>query len=634
MEKDRAQELSQLIAENEVDMRDDVTVENVDISQDSDANEKEEKAQRRERAATKVRTQWILIGMQAVGVVASILGVVLNHGPHVCDGKYDDGLFVPQREPDPFAREIRLKRRKEGFVHIQNDQMPYPPAMGGILGTNYANGIHALFSKLFVPYSARVSEDVAETEIMLAKEGFTGFNSLNDYDKLYRIIGLPAGNNPNALTDAYFGRSKVTWSPEYLAIVQSMSSLPMNITDSDVSSILQSKILAELVQQKRLFYVDHSQFMIQALPYHRSGVYSAAPRALFYVDDAGDLMPLAIQLFPNDVIFTPLDGWDWQLAKIALTAVEGSRIGLTDHFLETHFSILPIVTSMNKELVSTHPVYAMLDGIMNKNLGIAATGVTVGLAPLYGGFVASLPFHANGTVAAISNLYQNWSFYDKDPTVALPARGIQYIPKNPHLKYIMPLYQASQDLYSDLVSIYYPDDASIVADPELQAFATDVTTEARVRGFPSSFRTRAELAKALGHLHYISTTLHAVMNAFSLNYRGALPSAPFVLYKPLPRVKGTVTAANIVEWLPPLQNALNHIRVVKVFSRPLQDYETLPNMYVGFKLNTPKTRCALQNYRDKLRAISKEIRKDAQEETVVPGWDIMDPYNIPNHSFV
>ncbi|KAJ3397877.1 hypothetical protein HDV05_002854, partial [Chytridiales sp. JEL 0842] len=282
MRKDKARLGGKAISRvTEVVKDDDVTVENLNLSEDAEASPGDNAARStgKRQAKSKARTLWFLIGIQVVGMVASILGVVLNRGPRVCDTRYNDGLYVPQNEPDPFTRAVILKQRNEGFVHIQNEQMPFPPAMGGTSGTNYANGIHALFSKLFVPWSARVNEEVTETEIMFAKEGFTGFKSLNE------IVGVPAGNNPNALTDAYFGRSKVTWSPEYLTIVQSMSSLPMNITDSDVSSILQSKTLAELVQQKRLFYVDHSQFMITLSPYHRSGVYSAAPKALFYVDD-------------------------------------------------------------------------------------------------------------------------------------------------------------------------------------------------------------------------------------------------------------------------------------------------------------------------------------------------------------
>ncbi|KAJ3406547.1 Hydroperoxide isomerase aloxe3 [Chytridiales sp. JEL 0842] len=620
----------------EVVKDDDVTVENLNLSEDAEASPGDAAARStgKRQASSKSRTLWFLIGIQAAGIVASILGVVLNRGPRVCDARYNDGLSLPQNDPDPFTRAVILRQRNEGFVHIQNEQMPFPPSMSGTMGTVYVNAIHGLFSKLFVPWSATLGEEVAQTEIMLAKEGFSKFTSLNDFEKIYKIVGVPAGHNPNALTDAYFGRAKVTWSPEYIQIVPSISSLPMNITNADVAGILQGLTLAELVQQKRLFYVDHSEFMIEVLRYQRSGTHSAAPKALYYVNDAGDLMPLAIQLYPNDIIFTPMDGWDWQLAKIALTAAEGARIGLIDHFVEVHFSTIPFVTSMNKMMVPSHPVFAMLDGILHRNLGIVATGSSTGLAPVYGALVTSLPIDANGTYAAISNRYQNWTFFDQDPNVALLARGIQHIPNNLYLKHIIPLYQASQDLYSDLVSIYYPDDASVVADPELQAFAADLTTEGRVKGFPTAFKTRAELAKALGHLHYICTSLHAVMNAYSLNFRGALPAAPLVLYKALPKVKGTVTAENILDWLPPLKNALMHIRLIKSFVRPMLDSESLPNMYVGFSLNSPKTRCALQAYRDKLRTISREVKKDAQAETVVPGWNIIDPYNIPNYSFI
>ncbi|KAJ3407762.1 Hydroperoxide isomerase aloxe3 [Chytridiales sp. JEL 0842] len=533
---------------------DDITVENLEITGHAESTHgRKFRATKDGRATSKVLVLRVLIAMQVVGPLASILAVALNRRPRVCDAQYNDGLYITQNDPDPSVRRDSVAFRRSGFEHVWNGNATLPPGIGGTAGLTYSMVVHGLLLKDFIPWSAKVNQWNMQTHLASIAENTT-IQSLADFDFVYRYFGKPKGAVPAALTDAYFGRSKVTWSPEYLTIVKSISSLPMNITDADVSNITSGKTLADLVQQKRLFAVDHRDRMLRQLQpqYRRPGVYACAPAALFFVDDAGNLMPLAMQLNPNDPIFTPNDNWDWQLAKMAYTSTE---------------------------------------------------------------------------------TYERWSFYNSDPTTDLPSRGVEFIPNNPYHKYVTRLYQASQQLFSELINIFYPDDSSVVRDLELQAFAADVAVEGGVRGFPEMFKTREELSRALAHLHYLCTTHHAVMNGESLGFRGALPTAPLALYKELPKVKGSVTERNIVDWLPSLEQSLAQVRFLTSFTRPLPDHERLPNMFTGFKINSPKTRCVLQNYRHTLLEISKDVQRDAATDAIVPGWTIMDPFNIPAHVY-
>ncbi|KAJ3410344.1 Hydroperoxide isomerase aloxe3 [Chytridiales sp. JEL 0842] len=606
---------------------DTITVESDGIQTEAERNDRLKKRSQRNR------TKFMLYGLQFAFILAGILGTTLNRGPRTCDANFNDELYLPSTEPNEIDRKILLKAADNGFLHMQSaPELPFPPLMGGTLGISYVNAVHAAFSKLFIPYAIKLNTAIGQTLIKLVKSGMTKITTLGDYDALYDIVGKPAGATPNALTDAYFGRTRVTWSPLYLTKLTTR--IPLNVTNSMVSEFLGGLTLTDALQAGRLFIVDHSEVMLELLKFQQEGKFGCAPTALFFLNNEGDMMPVAIQLNPNGLVLTPNDQWDWMLAKMAFNAMDTTRIGTVDHFLNTHIALIPISTSFNRKLSPSHPVYAMLDGILLKNLGIINTGISNGLSPTYGAFVFNFLPSREGILQAISNRYRNWTFYEDEPSYSIRIRGVDSIPNHPFNKYSTRLYQASQDLFTNLVSIYYPTDGSILADSELQAFASDVVNLGKVSGFPSFIRTRSELARALGHLHYISTTLHNVMNGYALEFQGTLPASPFSIFKPLPTVKGTVNESNIVEWLPDVERALSQVKLAYTFMRPLEPYENLLHMFVGFKVNSPKTRCALQNYRDVLREISREVRADAEKDKVVPGWKNLDPYEIPNHSFV
>ncbi|KAJ3405072.1 Mitogen-activated protein kinase 4a [Chytridiales sp. JEL 0842] len=561
-------EIKSLLSRNEssTSIADDVTVENLqDLESVKVPKEADSRSVRRRKAVQRARTRYFLIGIQLAGIIAAILGVALHRGHRVCDSHFDDGLRTPQTESDTWMREMSLNMRRNGFVHVNpSDSLALPPSLGGALGSTY--------------------------------------------DRIYNLLGKPPGSSPTILTDdSYFARSKVTFSPDYLTLVPSLSLLPINnITDSNVT-----QTLSILIQQRRLFSVDHSGFMSEFIQFLRPGVYGSTPKALFYVDDKEDLMPFGIQLFENGTMYTPSDGWEWVLAKMAFRAAETTRIGFVDHYVETHLSLIPFSTSLNRMLSPTHPAYVILDGILQKNIGVVASGPSFGLST---GFDILLG-----------------PCMTKTPTTSLTPRGLDAIPNNPHLKHITTLHKASQTLFANLLSIYYPTDESVAADTELQNFAWDVTTNGRVQGFPSTFKTRAEISRALGHLHYTTTPRHALLTSFG--YTASLPSAPLGFFKELPRGRaGVVNEGNIVEWLPGLDLALAQAGMMRGYSRPLEEYEILINMFLGFEINSPKTRCVLQNYRDSLRRISRDVQRDARDDSVVVGWDVLDPYCMSNYA--
>ena len=79
----------------------------------------------------------------------------------------------------------------------------------------------------------------------------------------------------------------------------------------------------------------------------REGYYCAAPLCLLYVNPAGNLVPIAIQLQRNpgkdNPIFLPTDYWlDWLLAKIYFSNSNAQVSTLNTHCVCTRLNLRPL----------------------------------------------------------------------------------------------------------------------------------------------------------------------------------------------------------------------------------------------------------------------------------------------------
>ena len=90
------------------------------------------------------------------------------------------------------------------------------------------------------------------------------------------------------------------------------------------------------MQEGNVYIVD----MVHLLEDLPGGNICPAPTGLFYVKPSGNLYPIAIQLEPNGVIFTPSDPYlDWLQAKMYFQCGNWqvcSELGSFYHFIRTY----------------------------------------------------------------------------------------------------------------------------------------------------------------------------------------------------------------------------------------------------------------------------------------------------------
>ncbi|KAJ3144255.1 hypothetical protein HK101_002751 [Irineochytrium annulatum] len=346
-------------------------------------------------------------------------------------------------------------------------------------------------------------------------------------------------------------------------------------------------------------------------------------------------MPIAIQNrgftkgpAAAPLVVTPNNEWDWTLSKMAMNSVELVRLA-ADHFIQTHLTLGPITTSQYRMLAASHPVYVMFDTVLQYNNGNNAFGLGVLTVPIYGVFDDITPISGAGVIQTMVADYATWSFYDFNPHNDLKARKLGGIPNFSWFKQATALYDAIGTLASDLVNVYYSDDAAVQADFELQGFAKDVVTNGKVAGFPSSFTTRASLAKAIAHVIYLTSVRHHSMNTYTQGYMSVLPWSPGALYKPLPTKLGTVTAANIASWLPDVRRTMSQVADASSFQMPVPVGQTLYWIFNSTAIHSPRTQCVLDAFRASLDPIVSTVEASAAADKVVTGWDLMSPFRLP-----
>jgi linoleate 9S-lipoxygenase len=100
------------------------------------------------------------------------------------------------------------------------------------------------------------------------------------------------------------------------------------------------------------------------------------------------------------------------------------------------------------------------------------------------------------------------------------------------------IWDAIEKWVTEYLGIYYPNDAVLQADVELQAWWKEAREvgHADLKDAPwwPEMQTVAELAKACATIIWIASALHAAVNFGQYPYAGYLPNRPSVSRKPMP----------------------------------------------------------------------------------------------------
>ncbi|XP_025776082.1 LOW QUALITY PROTEIN: hydroperoxide isomerase ALOXE3-like [Puma concolor] len=304
-----------------------------------------------------------------------------------------------------------------------------------------------------------------------------------------------------------------------------LSSLPSKLPvthDMVAPSLGPDTCLQTELERGNVFLADY--WILEEAPVHCLNgrqQYVAAPLCLLWLNPQGALVPLAIQLSqnpgPQSPIFLPTDSyWDWLLAKTWVRNSEFLVHEHNTHFLCTHLLCEAFSMATLRQLPLCHPVYKLLLPHTRYTLQVNTIARATLLNP--DGLVDHVTSGGRqGLLYLISTGLAHFTYTDFCLPDSLRARGVLTIPNYHYRDDGLKIWAAIQSFVSEIVGYYYPSDASVQRDTELQAWVGEIFAQAFLgresSGFPQRLCTPGELVKFLTAIIFNCSAQHAAVNS-------------------------------------------------------------------------------------------------------------------------
>ncbi|KAJ0982301.1 hypothetical protein J5N97_010556 [Dioscorea zingiberensis] len=329
------------------------------------------------------------------------------------------------------------------------------------------------------------------------------------------------------------------------------------ITPSHIENNLNGLTVEQALSNNRLFVLDHHDTIMPYLNKINSNVGTKiyATRTLLFLQDDSTLKPLAIELsLPESTskVFTPaetgVEGAIWQLAKAFATVNDSGVHQLISHWLNTHAVMEPFVIATNRQLSVVHPIYKLLyphyRDTMNINALARQTLINAG------GILESTVFPGKYAMEMSAVVYKSWNFMEQALPSDLLKRGVAVEdPSNPdNIKLLikdypfavdgLAIWSAIHTWVTEYCTIYYPNDATLQADVELQAWWKEIREvghgDKKNEPWWSSMQVVPELTHTCTTIIWIASALHAAVNFGQYPYAGYLPNRPTISRRFMP----------------------------------------------------------------------------------------------------
>jgi len=471
------------------------------------------------------------------------------------------------------------------------------------------------------------------------------WNGLVDTLSLFKLIELP--KLAQRWQDDYeFARQAVQGvSPVH---IESITTLPEGfpVTDADVRGLLSpGSTLAQALAAKRFFLLDFQ--ILEDIPMFRKAGpdgqeerrWAPAARCLLYRDDTQQLRPLAIQLGRDpgkDPVFTPNDSqYDWLAAKIFVRCSEGNTHQMISHALRTHFVVEPFVMATMRNLPDPHPVYKLLRRHFRYTLAINE-GARKGLLDeggVFDDFIAT-GGPDKGHIRLGQKGFLQWKLLDNKPRPDFERRGVldpAVLPYYPYRDDALPLWDALEEYVGSVLGHFYPSDAELEKDAEMQAWWTDLTT----RGLPADklpcteLKRVADLTDILTTVIFTGSVQHAAVNYLQYEHYAFVPNAPLCMRREPPRQKGVIGLEDINAMIPTKSQTLWQVAIGRALASFGDDEEFLLHKG-GWRedyFKEPQLIAIGERFQERMRAQLAAVKaRNAKSE--VP-YTVLQPDRIP-----
>ncbi|XP_058287911.1 arachidonate 12-lipoxygenase, 12R-type isoform X2 [Hylobates moloch] len=315
---------------------------------------------------------------------------------------------------------------------------------------------------------------------------------------------------------------------------------------------------------------------------------------------------------PDCPIFLPSDSeWDWLLAKTWVRYAEFYSHEAIAHLLETHLIAEAFCLALLRNLPMCHPLYKLLiphtrytvqinsigRAVLLNEGGLSAKGMSLGVE----GF-------AEVMVRALSELTYESLYLPND----FVERGVQDLPGYYYRDDSLAVWNALERYVTEIITYYYPSDAAVEGDPELQSWVQEIFKECLLgresSGFPRCLRTVPELIRYVTIVIYTCSAKHAAVNTGQMEFTAWMPNFPASMRNPPIQAKGLTTLETFMDTLPDVKTTCITLLVLWTLSREPDDRRPLGHFPdIHFVEEAPRR--SIEAFRQRLNQISHDIRQ-------------------------
>jgi arachidonate 15-lipoxygenase len=458
-------------------------------------------------------------------------------------------------------------------------------------------------------------EKLAETKLKLApnlllakvRGFFDPFDRLDDYaDDIFTTIPLPEiAKKQEYLTDRSFADQRLAGAnPVMIRQVK-----PESDAGKKIAALLQkhqdqfSPIdIAERLANGHIYITDYTgtdpsyptPASIAGGTYNsKARKYLPKPRAFFCwrdlgISDRGELIPIAIQLNADyeSRLYTPSEknDWDWFFAKLCVQIADANHHEMSTHLCRTHFVLEPFAMSTARQLAKLHPLSLLLAPHLRFLIANNHLGRQLLINVKSRGSIAEKIMAGSLAESAkiVSDSYQNWDFQKCSFLEDLKERGLDNDQRLPHYPYRDDgklVWNELSKFVTKYLNYFYPNPSDITADSELQGWAQELATVAKVKGMPSSIDNINTLIDIITNLIFISGPFHSAVNYAQNEYMTFIPNQPMAAYlDPQPNpIDLPMSEEQIMKLLPPYEPTFEQFNTIYFLSAyrfdRLGDYE-------------------------------------------------------------
>jgi len=351
-------------------------------------------------------------------------------------------------------------------------------------------------------------------------------------------------------------------------------------------------------------------------------LYCANSTALFYVNNNGNFVPIAIQLEPGKekYYFTKHDrANNWKLAKMHYRVAQCNVHEWSYHFLLTHAICEPVCIALFRCLPKSHPIYKLMRPHLQTVVWIN-TDARHELIPDDMAFNQAFSINAG---AMAKRGFELLRYEDLNIPKLLKKKGLDDKKKLPNYHYrddSLLIWNALEQHFTSIIMHYYKSDKDITLDHELQDWIRETSEDGigwdekdkkDCKGFPRSFKTRAQLIEFCTTIAFTGSAQHAAVNFGQFQTMKFVPNCPSCMRKkPHPSNEFFVTEEEIIDSLPNIEQATTTITGVFALSswcpedveEMLLDDDKVLDLFTEYEVKKME-----ETHKNKMREIEKKI---------------------------